>query len=217
MNHRPVATIFLAAALTALVGWRVHTTTSHVLPWPELTITTQETAAPGYDRSCRPGRGCVFGPDWHDDNTAAWGHDGCDQLNQLRARDLTAPTFKSARSCKVTGGTLTQDPYIAADRNVPWTDTSGDHVIPLHVAWDRGAHTWPLERRRAFANDPDNLILTTRRTNSSKGDQTPATWHPETQLGPCRYATAWVTTAGRYNIPVTPLENQRIHTMLQDC
>lgn len=74
-----------------------------------------------------------------------------------------------------------------------------------------------MERRRAFANDPDNLILTTRRTNSSKGDQTPATWHPETQLGRCRYATAWVTTAGRYNIPVTPLENQRIHTMLQDC
>lgn len=32
----------------------------------------------GYDRSCKKGHGCVFGPAWTDDSTAPGSHNGCD-------------------------------------------------------------------------------------------------------------------------------------------
>lgn len=32
----------------------------------------------GYDRSCKKGSGCVFGPAWTDDSSAPGSHNGCD-------------------------------------------------------------------------------------------------------------------------------------------
>ena len=32
----------------------------------------------GYDRSCKKGAGCVFGPAWTDDSSAPGSHNGCD-------------------------------------------------------------------------------------------------------------------------------------------
>ena len=212
-RHILLAALVLALTLLLLVSIARDAFT----PLPGLTLTaTAPAAVAGFDRSCRPGHGCVFGPAWTDDHTGPWGHDGCDQLNQLRGRDLTHPTFKSSRSCKVTGGTLLEDPY-TGQRDIPFTNTSGDHVVPLRVAWDRGAHAWTPEQRRTFANDPDNLILTTLAANASKSDRTPDTFTPATAGGRCRYAETFATIAGRYHLPVTWLENWHLRRDLRSC
>lgn len=214
-RHIFLAAIVLALALLLLL--LIPSARDSITPLPGLTlITTPPTAVADFDRHCGANHGCVFGHDWTDDHDGPWGHDGCDQLNQLRARDLTNPIFKNPRSCKVTGGTLHEDPY-TGQRDIPLTNTSGDHVFPLRAAWDRGAHSWTLELRITFANDPDNLILTTRHGNSSKSDHTPDAFTPATATGRCRYARSFITVAARYHLPVTWLENWHLHRNLRSC
>lgn len=159
---------------------------------------------PGYDRSCRPSHGCVFGPAWSDDTSAPQSHNGCstrvDAIAQA-ARDLLR-----AGRCKVTSGVL-DDPYTG--RTVPFTSSTigtitVDHLIPLHRAWALGAASWTPQRRAAFANDVDiELIVTTAAINAAKGDQGIGDWQPPNVSYQCTYAMKYVRAALAYDLPLT--------------
>jgi hypothetical protein len=93
-------------------------------------------------------------------------------------RDLTAETFKpGTRNCVVLTGTLV-DPYsgrtIAFQRGQSTSDdVQTDHVVALSDAWQKGAQGLDETRRRAFANDPLNLLAVDGPLNMQKGDGTP--------------------------------------------
>lgn len=89
----------------------------------------------GYDRSCKKGSGCVFGPAWTDDSSAPGSHNGCDTRNDVLATQMIDIEFKpGTRDCKVAAGIL-HDPYTGST-----IDDLGkiqiDHVIS--VALSRG-------------------------------------------------------------------------------
>lgn len=77
-----------------------------------------------------------------------------------------------------------------------------DHVFPLSAAWDLGAHHWETSRRVAFANDPRNLVLTSRSANQSKSDDLPATWLPEQRSSRCWYVRRLAAVAVAYQLPL---------------
>lgn len=63
----------------------------------------------------------AFGPAWSDDVTTGAGHNGCDQANDIRRRDLTAVTLKpNTHGCVVLTGTGS-DPFTGATRRGPGT------------------------------------------------------------------------------------------------
>lgn len=135
---------------------------------------------PGYDRSCSPGDGCVFGPSWSDDTDARWSHNGCDTRSDVLREQLRDVTLKpGTNGCVVAAGTLVE-PYTGQTISYRRSDQPAtvhvDHVIALSWAWDAGAADWPLERRATFANDPANLLAASAATNQSKSDQGPAEW-----------------------------------------
>lgn len=211
-----LAVVVVGAALSV---WR---------PWvdsaaPELAglrIVPQVSAQPGYDRSCRPDQGCVFGPAWSDDVRVRWGHDGCDTRNQVLARDLTDTVTKpGTRGCVILAGVL-RDRYsgvvVRFSRSAA-SEVPVDHVVALSAAWDRGAASWDAQLRRDFANDPDNLTATTRAVNSAKGDKTPATWAPATRTGSCWYVQTYLTIVHRYDLTVTAAEARALIRILRDC
>src|SRR5699024_12715058 len=53
-----------------------------------------------------------------------------------------------------------------------------DHIFPLSAAWDHGAYQWDDATRQQFANDPLNLVATSRELNQSKSDSLPEEWLP---------------------------------------
>lgn len=195
------------AALTALATLLLATS---CLPFPGLTLTGLPVPTAGYDRSCGAAAGCVFGPAWNDPND----HSGCDTRNRILARDLHDVTYKAGtRPCKVTYGLL-DDPYTGR-RNVPLTDVQIDHVVPLRLAWDRGANQWSPAQRIAFANDPLNLIATTAEANRAKSDHSPAHWMPNT--GRCRYSQTYLQVSRNYHIPLTPADTFTLRIALTTC
>ncbi|MFC4125086.1 HNH endonuclease family protein [Nocardia rhizosphaerae] len=172
----------------------------------------------GYERGCKPGQGCVFGPAWSDDTDAPGGHDGCDTRNNVLAAQLREVVRRGR--CVVVEGVLT-DPYTATDITFRKSDGGRvqiDHVYPLAAAWDMGAARWSPERRARFANDLSvNLLATGASTNQSKGDSTPGTWLPPAGANHCFYAAKYLTVAVDYDLPITAADNAVLHGIARGC
>jgi hypothetical protein len=163
----------------------------------------------GYDRD-------AFGQAWADVD-----RNGCDTRNDILARDLSAPTFRSDESCRVISGVL-QDPY--SGRTVEFTrgqETSAlvpvDHVVALSDAWQKGAQQLTREQRTLLANDPLNLLATTQRMNSQKSDGDAATWLPRNKSFRCAYVSRQISVKAAYSLWVTLAEHDAMERILADC
>ena len=169
----------------------------------------------GYERGCGRGEGCVFGPAWADTD-----HNGCDQRNDVLRRDLTEVEVRQGtHGCVVVAGVL-DDPYSGEIVRFVKADAAEvpiDHVVPLAAAWAQGAAEWTVDQREAFANDPPNLMATTRAQNSAKGDSTADEWVPADPRYGCSYATIVVTVKQRFSLSVTADEAGALRSLLGTC
>ncbi|MFI6955650.1 HNH endonuclease family protein [Nocardia sp. NPDC050408] len=175
----------------------------------------------GYERGCKEGQRCVFGPLWSDNYDGPGGHDGCDTRNNVLSAQLTEVSFRpGTHNCVVTAGTL-DDPYTGGRITFSKADAGDiqiDHVYPLAAAWDMGAASWPIERRVRFANDIDvNLLATETSANQAKGDSTPSEWLPPARTNHCSYAGKYLTVAVRYDLPVTAADNAVLNDIARSC
>lgn len=175
----------------------------------EVEVVPARPNAPGYDRSCSPGAGCVFGTEWNDATDAPMGHNGCDTRNDVLGRDLVDVVTKNGTNdCVVLRGVL-NDPYtgrsMAFERG--WNTSIRvqiDHLIPLAAAWDLGAADWPESRREAFSNDVEHeLLAVDGNTNMAKGDQTPADWLPPNPAFQCEYGIRYLRASLHWRLPVS--------------
>jgi len=73
-----------------------------------------------------------------------------------------------------------------------------DHIIPLKWAHGHGGGRWSSERKKAFANDPDNLLSTSSSANRSKGAKGPDQWMPA--INKCSYAQRWLGLIAKYRL-----------------
>jgi hypothetical protein len=164
----------------------------------------------GYERN-------RFGQRWADID-----RNGCDQRNDVLARDLAAATFEpGTRDCVVRTGVLA-DPYTGTTVTfVRGQDTSDDvpidHVVALSDAWQKGAQQLTAEQRERLANDPLNLQATTQAANSAKGDADAATWLPPVRAYRCTYVARQVAVKAAYGLWVTPAERDAMARVLDRC
>ncbi|MBK8447796.1 MAG: HNH endonuclease [Micropruina sp.] len=207
--------VVLAAVVAAVVVVRP-TPPEGVRVVPDSSIVT----VPGYERGCKPEQGCVFGPAWSDDVAVAGGRNGCDTRNDLLGQTLDNVQHRpGTRNCVVISGDFV-DPY--SGRRVRFTKQDAaqvhvDHVFALAAAWNRGAAAWTPQRRRDFANDPLNLVVTTASANQSKGDRPPARWLPEAAAGRCLFVSRFVEVAQRYQLPITAGDLRVIDRVQRGC
>ena len=158
-----------------------------------------------------------FGATWADVNK-----NGCDTRNDILKRDLTNVVYRSkTHDCVVESGTLL-DPYSGTTINFVKGVTSSievqiDHVVALSNAWQTGAFKLTLEKRTAFANDPDNLLAVQGRLNSQKGDGDAATWLPPLKSARCAYVTKQIIVKAKYGLWVTAPEKAAMLTVLSKC
>ena len=158
-----------------------------------------------------------FGRRWADID-----RDGCDQRNQVLARDMDRETFKAGTNdCVVLTGTL-RDAYTG--QTISFTRGQGtservqiDHVVALSDAWQKGAQQLDATAREHIGNDPLNLIAVDGPTNSRKGDGDAATWLPPDTGYRCAYVARQVAVKARYDLWVTAAERDAIARVLGSC
>lgn len=159
----------------------------------------------------------LFGQRWADVD-----RNGCDTRNDILGRDLLNPVFKAGtRECKVLAGDLI-DPYDGtAVSFVSGQNTSVlvqiDHVVALGWAWGHGAYAWSDEQRTVFANDPENLVAASQRTNQSKSASGPADWLPAEPTLRCAYVEQWVGVLDAYDLGIGDEDRAAARAVLQTC
>ena len=158
-----------------------------------------------------------FGPAWKDVDS-----NGCDTRNDVLKRDLRSIIYKGVgEDCVILSGILT-DPYsgetISFLRGVATSsEIQIDHVVALSNAWQTGAFKLSAESRKAFANDPLNLLAVKGRLNSQKGDGDAATWLPPRKSYRCAYVSRQVAVKAKYGLWLTAPEKEAIVKILKTC
>lgn len=152
----------------------------------------------GYERGCRRGQGCVFGPAWQDPTD----HSACDTRNRVLSAQLKDVVYKpGTRNCKVIAGWVS-DPYTGTQ--ITLSQIQIDHTVPLHRAWNAGAWQWSELQRRTFANDTRNLLAVSAKANESKGDSSLSAWLPDPGTGQqCPYVLRYLTVSAAYQLSIT--------------
>ena len=169
----------------------------------------------GYDRD-------LFGQRWSDDVPVTLGHNGCDTRNDILRRDLVDVVIKpNTNDCVALSGTL-HDPFTGA--TIPFQRGSAtssavqiDHIVAMSDAWQKGAQRLDEDARRAFANDPLNLLAVDGPSNQRKGDGDAATWLPPNSAFRCQYVARQIAVKHRYGLWVTPAERDALDRWLGTC
>lgn len=202
---RTVYLLVLVAATLVFAAWSVWPGPARDLP--ELDTFTQHIAPVaqrqrvlGYDRD-------EFGHGWGRAETSA-----------CTSREIAIQAQTSAATvtgCRTSGGQL-HDPYSNGeiDLSAPGAEIEVDHVFPLSAAWDLGAYLWEPATRRDFANDPLNLVVTSKENNQNKSDQLPAAWLPPSGSARCWYVTRLAAVAAKYQLQ---LPQRDLEVMKHQC
>ncbi len=156
-----------------------------------------------------------FGPAWADVD-----RNGCDTRDDILNRDLADKEWRAGtHGCVVIAGKLA-DPYTGRVLEFAKADAAAvqiDHVVALSDAWQKGAANWDAARRRAFANDPLNLLAVDGPTNERKGDGDAATWLPPNKAYRCRYVARLAAVKAKWNLWVTAAEHDAMVRVLTAC
>ena len=157
----------------------------------------------------------LFGPSWSDVD-----HNGCDTRNDILNRDLAHKEWRAGtHNCVVVAGTIT-DPYTGKAltfAKARAADVQIDHVVALSDAWQKGAQQWDAAKRKAFANDPLELLAVDGPTNMRKGDGDTATWLPPNKSVRCAYVARQVAVKAKYGLWVTQAEHDAMARVLATC
>jgi hypothetical protein len=133
----------------------------------------------------------------------------------LIATSETPVKFKKGKICTVqsgqwygvyTGKTFT----LASDLDI-------DHVVPLAHAHRNGAVNWTRNQKKAFANDPINLLAVDDSTNQSKSDKGPSEWMPPRQGYWCKYAEKWNAVKLKYKLSYSQQEKPFLDNIQSSC
>ncbi len=141
--------------------------------------------------------------------------------NFILERDLRNVTWRTGQSCIVATGLLS-DPYTGRTINfIRGVKTSLavqiDHVVAVSDAWQKGAQQLSSSERKAFYNDPLNLLAVDGPTNSAKGDSDAATWLPPNKGFRCSYVARQVAVKAKYHLWITASEKVAIQRILASC
>ena len=123
--------------------------------------------------------------------------------------------FKTYRECQVAVGEW-YDPYSG---NV-FTDSTAldlDHIVPLKFAHGHGGDKWSRDKRQAFANDYENLLLVKASLNRQKGAKGLDEWLPPNQVYRCQYIKKFMSVIDKYGLQLIPSEKRVINRMQKAC
>lgn len=165
------------------------------LPASLAVVTAAERAAPAaYQRE-------RFGPGW-----AARGR--CTVRHEVIGKQM--PDLVYSQDCMPTNGEFF-DPYAGKIESFTHPrEVEVDHIFPLSAAWDLGGASWSQAQRLEFANDPLNLVATSRKLNQDKLDKLPSEWMPPARAGHCWYATQLAAVAAKYRLALPPADQARM-------
>lgn len=123
----------------------------------------------------------------------------------------TQVTFKSSKSCTVKTGTWID--YYSGLKINDASIIDIDHVVPLKEAWISGAAYFNRQGRLIFANDFDNLVISHKSINRSKGSRDLSEWMPKNIKSHNKYIKKWIMIKNKYGLSANTKEMNYINSV----
>lgn len=146
-----------------------------------------------------------FGKGWEDQD-----HDCQNTRAELLIELSTRPvSYRQNRRCTVDQGRWISPftgkiHYSAGELDI-------DHLVPLSLAWQRGASRWKQSQRISFANDRRNLWPVEASLNRAKGDRPISQWLPPANQ--CEYVYRYIRILKIYQLRISADDEQ----VYQNC
>ncbi|GAA4829808.1 hypothetical protein GCM10023354_05700 [Garicola koreensis] len=137
-----------------------------------------------------------------------------DTRNHVLARDLTELEWNATQN-RVIGGEFS-DPYTGEREDYGRAGTRIDHIMGVEHAWVEMEHR-DDDERRAFYNDPANLLATSAGMLRQKNADAPRNWMPDDENFHCRYAMAWVHNAVKHEVSLFASDIDELRGTLYRC
>ena len=167
------------------------------------TTSPEEESVPEYDRS-----------DWK--HWSDLDGDCQDTRQEVLIRDSQEPVvFTDEKECRVATGKWV-DPYSSTVITDP-SLVDIDHIVALQDAHESGGWRWIPEDKEKFANDLEQLTVSSRTTNRSKGSRGPDEWLPPLETFRCEYLDIWLAIKTRYGLELSCSEEATINQMKRTC
>lgn len=122
----------------------------------------------------------------------------------LISQSLVPVTFTTPSNCTVATGRWV-DPY-SGDTVLNANELQIDHLVPLSEANKSGSYAWSMDRKKAFGNDPENLVPTKSAINTEKTDSDPGEWLPPRMAYRKTYCDRFIGIKGKYGLTVDQRE-----------
>lgn len=181
--------------------------------------TYPSTKLSAYKKPSAPARSSTQAKSYNRKDWPHWVDEDGDCQNtrqELLIAFSTAPvSFKDHRKCTVRQGQWYGIYTVKTFTNA--ADLDIDHIVPLAHAHRHGAATWTRAQRRAFANDPVNLLVVDDSTNQSKSDKAPHEWLPPKQEYWCEYVDKWMLVKAKYDLSFSGEEREVLAGLKRDC
>lgn len=128
--------------------------------------------------------------------------------HEMLKNQADGPITLSPDGCYVSSG-VWDDPFSGKEFTRA-SDLDVDHIVPLHWAHERGGAFWSAKDKKAFANDPINLLVVDDGLNQSKGSKGPTEWLPPNHAFRCDYLQLWVRVLNKYKDLKMTSQEQRV-------
>lgn len=132
----------------------------------------------------------------------------------LVERSLKEVSFDK-KGCRVVRGEW--DDYYYPDKIVQASDADIDHLVPLKNAHLSGADQWDEEKRKEFANDPANLVITLKKFNRQKGAKGIDAWLPKEKRYACQYIKDFQKIKKKYDLALLEAEKDTVKMLTPEC
>jgi hypothetical protein len=127
------------------------------------------------------------------------------RMEILKERSLK-PVKMNKSGCRVLAGEWNDYYFPEVLTNTSKIDI--DHLVPLKHAHDYGGASWSNVKKKQFANDPENLVITNLKYNRQKGPKSILEWMPINRAYACKYLTQWLKIKSKYELIISDKEQE---------
>lgn len=153
---------------------------------------------------------------------ASWRHwiDQDGDCQNTRAEVLISNSIKPVvfggyKKCVVIGGAW-YDFYSGETLSNP-TMIDIDHIVSLKFAHGHGGDKWSRSEKMSFANDLQNLAITSKSINRRKGDKSPGEWRLPNLKISCRYTKRFKAVVEMYGLQLIAAEKRALAHEIRKC
>lgn len=125
------------------------------------------------------------------------------------------PTSSKDKACSVDSGEWI-DSY-TSKKIKKIDDVTVDYVVGLETANYLGGNKWGIEQKTKFANDPENMVVVSKKSKEDRDGLGLDEWSPKNKTASCNFSKNYAMILKKYNLSLDDNTEEELKSSLSKC